>query len=88
MELVKIVWNDAQDFKTSTWASNDEIHEFGEQLCTVESVGWLVRKTKAYVTLASDFSPDPDTWGRIMKIPRKMIVSVTPIVGKDIQVPS
>jgi hypothetical protein len=40
----------------------------------VTSYGWLVSKTRTHVTIAADFTP-PGTWGRTIKIPRKMITS-------------
>ncbi len=76
MDLVKITWTDTEDFKGSSWASKEEVDEFSNKLCTIESVGWVVKKTRHYLTICSDFSPNPDTHGRVTKITRKMIVSV------------
>ena len=73
MDLVKITWLDAEDYSEGTWASKDEIAAFTDKHCVVESVGWIVKRTRHYITIAGDFTPDPDTAGRIIKIPKKMI---------------
>ena len=75
-EHVVIEWWDTEDFKGGQWASRDEIEEFGKKPCPIYSSGWIVKRTKDYITLCSDFSPDPHTHGRVMKIPKKMVVSI------------
>lgn len=75
---VVVKWLDAEDFRDSTWATEEEAAAFNAIDCLVESRGWLVSKSKYYVTLAADFAP-PHTWGRLIKIPRKMIKSLSPI---------
>lgn len=79
MDLVKITWNDTEDFKGGTWASADEVAEFTKKMCTVYSVGWIVKKSRHYVTICSDFSPNPDTHGRVTKIAKKMITKIEPL---------
>lgn len=84
MELVEIHWWDTQDAdKDKTWLSTDEVEEFASTQCDIYSVGWIVKKTRHYVTICSDFSPDPDTHGRVTKIPRKMIRGMTPLKHKS-----
>lgn len=78
-EHVYILWWDTEDYKDKGWASTEEIHEFGKKVCDIHSTGWIVKKTRHYITICSDFSPDPDTHGRVMKIPRKMIKLIIPI---------
>ena len=80
MDLVKVTWNDTEDFKGGAWASTEEVEAFSKQLCTIESVGWIVKRTKHYVTLSADFSPEPDTHGRVTKIAKRMIVKIEPLV--------
>lgn len=76
MDLVKIAWHDACDMNETTWASKDEMNDFASKPCLIESVGWMYKKTKAYITICGDLSLSPDTHGRVTKIPRKMIVKV------------
>lgn len=76
MELVKITWLDTEDFKGGTWASTDEVHEFSKKQCLIESVGWIVKRSRHYVTICSDFSADPDTHGRVSKIAKRMITKM------------
>jgi hypothetical protein len=72
--FVRIDWLDAEDYCESSWASTEELDSFTTRDCPVTSYGWLVSKTRTHVTIAADFTP-PGTWGRTIKIPRKMITS-------------
>ena len=72
--FVVVKWNDAQDHD-GTWATEEELQDFGNELCEVLSYGYLIKKTRSYVTIAADFI-SPDTYGRAMKIPKKMITSI------------
>jgi len=72
--FVKVKWLDAQD-NGQAWVPEEEIPAFTEAVCEVTSWGWLVGATKLYVTLAADHIAD-GTYGRVTKIPRKMIVSI------------
>jgi len=73
--FVKVTWHDAEDMGGSSWNSQEEIDAFGSNLCEAFSYGYLVKKTKNYLTLAADHIP-PDTYGRIIKIPKRMVVKV------------
>lgn len=77
--FVQIKWLDAEDYREAGWASEEEAEQFTQKACEVESVGWLVSKTKAHVTIAADLTHPPVTWGRLIKIPRKMIISMTEV---------
>ena len=79
MDLVLITWLDAEDFRESTWASKDEVDAFSQKICLIQSVGWIVKKTRHYVSICSDFTGDPDTHGRVIKIAKKMIKSIQPL---------
>ena len=79
MDIVLVTWHDTEDFKGGAWASTEEIDEFSKTLCVIESVGWVVKKTRHYLTLCADFSPNPDTHGRVTKIAKKMIVKIEPL---------
>lgn len=72
--FVKVRWHDAQD-EGRTWVPAEEIDRFTAELCEVTSWGWLVGETAKYITLAADYIPD-GTYGRVTKIPRKMIVKI------------
>lgn len=72
MELVKVVWFDAQDHP-ETWVKQDDAEKFGEALCAIESIGFLVRKTSKYVTLAGDWDTEDKNYGRVSKIPTAWI---------------
>jgi len=72
--FVKVKWLDAQD-DGRTWVPVDDIKAFTEASCEVTSWGWLVGSTKLYVTLAADYIQG-DVYGRITKIPRRMITSI------------
>lgn len=78
--FVRVVWHDAADYKKS-WASNEEAEAFAGQPVECVSVGWLLKKTRSYITLAADYSPpnspeETEDWGRLTKIPRKMITQL------------
>lgn len=73
-QFVRVKWHDAQD-DGRTWVPAEEIQPFTEAVCEVTSWGWLVGSTKLYVTLAADYITD-GVYGRVTKIPRKMIVSI------------
>ena len=72
MDLVRIEWDDAEDFSES-WASQREADEFAKKSYIVTSVGWLVKKNRFYVTIASDHDPNHGNYGTLRKIPKKMI---------------
>lgn len=72
--FVKVTWHDAAD-EGRTWVPAEDIPEFTEEVIEVVSWGWLVggsRKSK-YITLAADYIKD-GTYGRVTKIPSRMIV--------------
>ena len=70
--FVRVTWWDAEDYKDAGWATAEELDVFNSKPCEVISYGWLVSKSKAHVTIAADFAP-PITYGRMIKIPKKMI---------------
>jgi hypothetical protein len=76
--FVQCIWHDAEDFKDGGWASEEEATAFNKQVCEVTSLGWLVSKGKVNITIAADFTP-PITYGRLIKIPRKMIQSLVEV---------
>ena len=73
--FVRVAWHDAEDYRESNWASEEELQGFAASACEAISFGYVVKKNRGYITLAADYIA-PDTFGRVMKIPRKMIVSI------------
>lgn len=72
LPLVRILWDDAENFKDA-WASSEEAEAFAAATYLVISIGWLVKKNRHYVTLASDYDPNHGNYGSLRKIPKKMI---------------
>lgn len=83
MELVLIEWDDAEDFSQGAWASQKEAEEFAAKQYLVTSVGWVVKKTRSYVAIASDYDPNHGNYGTLRKIPKKQIRSLTVINDKS-----
>ena len=81
--FVKVVWLDASDPQDGvSWHDEAEAIKFGEELCEVISWGYLVHKTKLYVTLGADRITKgvlDTTYGRLTKIPAGMVQSVVEI---------
>lgn len=73
-KLVKVIWHDAEDGH-ETWMDSKEIETFGEKTVEVTSIGWEVKRTKLYVTIAADNAHD-GTFGRVCKIPLNMVQSI------------
>ena len=81
--LVQILWRDAADEK-ETWMKTADIDEEDYE---VMSIGFLVRETAKYLTLAGDqVAAEEDaavTWGRITRIPVLMVVERHTLVKGD-----
>ena len=73
--FVCVHWHDAAD-RDGAWASHEEVEEFAASVCLVVSWGWLVRATKQYITIAADYIPEHQTWGRVTKVPVGMLVKL------------
>lgn len=91
LPLVRITWDDAENFKDA-WASATEAEEFAAATYLVISIGWLVKKNRHYVTLASDYDPNHGNYGSLRKIPKKMISTMetlqvveSPVVPSAVQ---
>lgn len=79
--LVKVTWLDAADDER-TWVTAAEVKSFGKEFVEVESYGFVVHRTKQYMTLARDVirsGTSELTYGGVCKIPVKMIKSITPV---------
>jgi hypothetical protein len=74
--IVLVVWDDATEI--DGWSEgDDEIKP-----CLVQSVGYLVRKTKHHIVLAQDIAPDGMQCGR-GQIPRGMVKNIEVLKKKD-----
>ena len=77
--LVRVVWHDAADEK-ETWLKDAEIDE---ESIVIETVGYVVRDTAKYLTLAGDLCEERDgsaTWGRVTRVPKGMVQKVSTLV--------
>lgn len=77
-KLVMVVWNDAQDHG-SQWVGADDAETFANSECTIMSVGFIVRKTDKYITIAGDYDEIDNDYGRVTKIPTGMVESIKDI---------
>lgn len=85
MELMKVLWLDAAD-EERTWVTESEVKDFGKEFVEVESYGFVVHKTKQYITLARDIirsGTSELTYGGVCKIPKKMVKSITHVNDKE-----
>jgi len=79
--FVMVKWLDAADSTKTGWHSKDDLTETITQPVICYSSGWVLKKTRADLIIAADWSPsvngetEPD-WSRASKIPQKMIVEV------------
>ena len=81
MKLVRVTWHDASDQK-ETWLKDADIDD---EPYEVVSVGFVVRDTPKYLTLAADTCPGDETptWGRVTKIPHGMVQRVEVLEGGE-----
>jgi hypothetical protein len=82
MELVSVSWIDAEDHK-ETWVDEEDAQKFGEAECKITSIGFLVRKTSKYLTLAADWDESSKNWGRVSKIPAMWVQKVTTLIESE-----
>lgn len=74
-KIVMVLWNDAQDHKDK-WVDAEDAEAFTDIEVTVTSIGFMVRKTDKYLTLAADYDPIDNDYGRVTKIPIGMIKEI------------
>lgn len=77
--LVRIVWRDAQDHPMK-WVDEEDAEKFCDETCVIVSVGFVVRETEKYFTLAGDWDDADKDFGRVTKIPVGTIQSVDELV--------
>lgn len=81
LDFVRVQWADAQDLG-QTWADAETVEQFSKEPCLIISYGYLVKSTKAYVTLAADFVCGNGDFGRVTKIPKPWVRSMQTVKEK------
>lgn len=72
---IRVTWNDAQDHPDK-WVDAEDAKSFTDIACTVVSIGFLVKKTDKYITIAGDWDPSDLDYGRVTKIPISMVLKI------------
>ena len=75
MTLVRIIWRDAEDIM-DTWSKDKKVQNFSLADFMLESVGYLVRKTDKYVTIAGDWDVANKKWGAVRKFPTAVVLDI------------
>lgn len=73
--FVVVRWSDAQDHPDK-WVDEEAAEAFGDDACNIISIGFLIRKTDKYITLAGDWDAVDKDYGRVTKIPIGMVQSI------------
>lgn len=73
--LVIVEWLDSQDHPDK-WVDKADAESFTDVDCKIRSVGFLVRKTEKYLTLAGDWDDVDQDYGRVTKVSINMILSI------------
>ena len=81
--VVLITWTDASDHR-ETWVGETDAEQFGNEDCTILSIGFLVNKTAKYYTLAADWIKADKDYGRVTKIPVAMVEQIIEIRMDDV----
>jgi hypothetical protein len=76
-DMVLVEWRDIVG--DDSWQSTKTGTALKPQ--TFLSVGWLLRRTKEAVVIASCYSPDDDTVGGVTSFPRGAVISIKPLRG-------
>ena len=80
-KIVRVQWRDAEHMIKDSWTEANKVEAFADEDFVLESVGYLVRRTDKYVTLAGDWDDDNKNWGAVRKIPTSMVLSVESLVN-------
>jgi hypothetical protein len=86
-QLVVVRWNDAQDH-AQKWVDAADAEAFTDVEVTVTSIGFLVRRTDKYVTIAGDYDPIDNDYGRVTKIPSGMVKEIKLLYEETSNLPS
>lgn len=72
MNKVEVTWLDAQDH-AEKWVDAKDAEDFTDIDCKIISIGYIVKKTDKYITLAGDYDAIDNDYGRVTKIPVNMV---------------
>lgn len=73
MKHIEITWLDAA-YNQSSWSRKELHKDFG--LVRLSSTGWLVEERLDCYILATEYTPDDDTFRHIVAIPKSCIETV------------
>lgn len=73
-QIIIVEWLDAADH-SETWVDKQDAEDFTDIDCKVMSVGFFVKETAKYLTIASDWDETDQNYGTVRKIPIGMILS-------------
>lgn len=79
-QIVEVTWLDAMDHK-DTWVDVKDVEAFGDEEKLVCSVGYFIRKTDKYLTIAGDMDDVDGDCGRVCKIPIGFVKGIVTLVG-------
>ncbi len=79
MKIELITWFDAANDAEDGWKAVDDIID---EDTVVQSVGWVVKETERYITVAMDLCADGDTHGR-GRIPKGMVTARRVLLDND-----
>lgn len=69
-DLVLVEWIDSRG-ASSGWTELDVLKEYG--VCSIKSVGWLIRRDKNVIHIVPHIGTDPDQGCGDMAIPRSQV---------------
>lgn len=78
--VVRVMWRDAEHIINDTWTEEKKVNEFADEDYVLESVGFFVKQTDKYLTIAGDLDEHEHNWGAVRKIPIPMVLSVEDII--------
>lgn len=73
MKAVKVEWLDTCS-GTPNWAQLDNI-EVGPLKC--ESVGWLIKETEDYISIAQNYCEEENLVADTMTFPKKIVTKIS-----------
>lgn len=75
---VEVTWLDSQDHPDA-WVAEAEASAFGQAICPVTSLGYVMSDTDKYLTIGGDWDESDQNWGRVTKITKGTILKVVPL---------
>jgi len=74
--MVNIIWLDTNEPSDSTWQTKEDL--LSSEVCTIDSMGYLMADTDDYVIIAGDkdYLNEDDLYGRTQIIPKGIIKNI------------